>query len=232
MSTTTIANPLPDGIAVVPPLEHVECAHVEFLEGTKEQLQAVGIGVGVAFPGEPGAQPRQITVRDPRGLKARIRPSYPRQGTGVYCVRIDFPPAEHERRRAELQERERLEALRKDAQEAGMTVEEWLSRGVHRSTDDYRDRICGRVEMLFEIIEEKMIGDCGYSFDASVLAQCEALAARILILIENGRIVLDRDAHQQALAEKRAERLAEYGIAHQAERPKPALRLVWSAPGA
>ena len=48
MSTTTIANPLPDGIAVVPPLEHVECAHVEFFEGTKEHLQAIGIGVGVA----------------------------------------------------------------------------------------------------------------------------------------------------------------------------------------
>jgi hypothetical protein len=47
----------------------------ELIYGTKQQLQYLGIGIGLAFPGEPNGPARQLTVRDPRGLKVRIKSS-------------------------------------------------------------------------------------------------------------------------------------------------------------
>lgn len=70
--------------------ELVSCGEV--ITGTKEQLQALGIGAGRTFPGEPGGAKRQITVRDPRGLPVRINPE--RWGRG-YTARISFPGLEY-----------------------------------------------------------------------------------------------------------------------------------------
>jgi len=42
------------------------------LSGTKEQLQAYGLGVGLTFPGEPGGPRREMRVKDPRGFPVRI----------------------------------------------------------------------------------------------------------------------------------------------------------------
>lgn len=220
MATETVTDPS------VPPLEHDEYDGSERFVGTKEQLQAVGIGVGVAFPGEPGAQPRQITVRDPRGFKARIARAYRHDGAGRYRVEIDFPPAEWERRRAERQERqerERLERLRATAQEAGMTVEQWLLRDMPESAAKFRASKCGVAEYLAELIWKHVDGDYGYSFDAAARAQCEALTANLVRLFEHGGIVFDKAAHEQAVAEK----LAVAGIIRQAQ-SRPTLRVVKS----
>jgi hypothetical protein len=43
----------------------------ECWEGTKAQLQAVGIGVGMKFPGEPGA-PKELNCKCPLGFDVRI----------------------------------------------------------------------------------------------------------------------------------------------------------------
>lgn len=61
----------------------------DWIVGTKEQLQRIGIGAGLPFPGEPGANKRHITVTDPRGFKARISPHW--EGDGRFTVRIDLP---------------------------------------------------------------------------------------------------------------------------------------------
>lgn len=44
----------------------------EVIHGTKGAIQRLGIGVGMAFPGEPGAPKREMSARDPRGFDCRI----------------------------------------------------------------------------------------------------------------------------------------------------------------
>ncbi len=48
----------------------------ESIWGTKEQIQAFGIAIGQAFPGEPSGPKRQLSVRDPRGFKVKITRTY------------------------------------------------------------------------------------------------------------------------------------------------------------
>lgn len=60
----------------------------DHIEGTKDQLQALGLGVGRAFPGEPRANRREISVRDPRGYIAKV--SKDRNRAGVYSASIHF----------------------------------------------------------------------------------------------------------------------------------------------
>jgi hypothetical protein len=50
-----------------------ECCWGDLIEGTKEQLQHLGIGVGLSFPGEVGGARRELNVRDPRGYPVRIQ---------------------------------------------------------------------------------------------------------------------------------------------------------------
>jgi hypothetical protein len=63
----------------------------EFIMGTKDQIQRLGIAVDLDFPGPTG----KIEVADPRGLQTLISAAYDR----LYYVRIDFPGREHERKK-------------------------------------------------------------------------------------------------------------------------------------
>lgn len=45
----------------------------ETWQGTKKQLQAMGIGIAFALPGEPGGNPRTASTRDRRGYAVRIK---------------------------------------------------------------------------------------------------------------------------------------------------------------
>lgn len=60
----------------------------ELIEGTKEQLQAFGIGLGHAFPGEPGAPTRSLEVIDPRGFQTEILRNH--RQAGGFVARITF----------------------------------------------------------------------------------------------------------------------------------------------
>ncbi len=64
----------------------------ESIEGTKAALQRLGLGVGMAFPGEPGAPKRRITVQDPRGFSCSIRPCG--WGEFPYSASINLPGRE------------------------------------------------------------------------------------------------------------------------------------------
>lgn len=212
---------VPDGDTL--PLERSEYTWADELVGTKEQIQAAGIGVGVAFPGEPGAQPRQITVLDPRGYKARIARAFKWLGAGRYRVEIKLPEAERERRREAWAVQDKLRVTREKADAAGMRVEEWALRGVPESIDEYRANTLGWVEGSLEMIGSRCAGRYGYSFDAASLSRLAALAAGIKAVVEQGRIAFNAAEHEQAVAEK----LAEAGIVRAPERPKrPALRVV------
>jgi len=68
-------------------LEYRECLWGESILGTKDQLQSLGIAVGLAFPGEPGGPKRQLNVLDPRGFKTSIT----RYSDGQYSAHVDFP---------------------------------------------------------------------------------------------------------------------------------------------
>ena len=57
-------------------VEYKECDWGDLISGTKEQLQAFGLGVGLAFPGELGGPRRGLRVRDPRGYPVTITRHY------------------------------------------------------------------------------------------------------------------------------------------------------------
>lgn len=63
----------------------------ETISGSKEALQRLGIAVGMAFPGEPGAPKRCVKTLDPRGFPARIIKSYLGED---YSACIDLPGRE------------------------------------------------------------------------------------------------------------------------------------------
>lgn len=52
--------------------EYQEYAWGDVIEGSKEVLQRMGIGVGIIFPGEPGANKRKVLTTDPRGFPCVI----------------------------------------------------------------------------------------------------------------------------------------------------------------
>lgn len=62
----------------------------DVIEGDKEVLQRMGIGVGMAFPGEPGANKRQITTTDPRGFRCKLKTNY-QWSQFSYSAHIDHP---------------------------------------------------------------------------------------------------------------------------------------------
>jgi hypothetical protein len=59
----------------------------DMITGTKAELQALGLAVGMAFPREEAGPRRELNVRDSRGFPAKIE----HDGGGRYRVRIPFP---------------------------------------------------------------------------------------------------------------------------------------------
>lgn len=78
-----------NGTARAPWREYVECDWGDVIYGSKEQLQALGLGVGRAYPGELGGPRHELRVRDPRGWPVNISDRY--QKEDVYCARVPFP---------------------------------------------------------------------------------------------------------------------------------------------
>ena len=75
-------------------LSSSECFWGDLITGSKAQLQGIGIGVGLSFPGEAGARQRKIKATDPRGFPTaveRCRWHWPADGTVVYVAKILFP---------------------------------------------------------------------------------------------------------------------------------------------
>lgn len=100
----------------------------DLIEGTKAQLQALGIGQGVAFPGEMGGPKRQLTTTDPRGFNVALVVAS--KDPLTFRATIEFPdwPVSPDRR-----------------------PDEWvaMSTGVRRCTDHLRsDRFVGSVDAL------------------------------------------------------------------------------------
>ncbi|UCV22045.1 hypothetical protein [Ferribacterium limneticum] len=73
--------------------EYNELVWGDLIHGTKHLLQKIGIGIGMAFPGEEGGPKRTLNVIDPRGFRCRIRKSW-HSGPDIFCASIQFPGRE------------------------------------------------------------------------------------------------------------------------------------------
>ncbi len=61
--------------------------------GTKGQLQVIGIGVGLAFPGEIGGPQKKLNTVDPRGFKCVVKHARG-EADGLFEAWITFPERE------------------------------------------------------------------------------------------------------------------------------------------
>jgi len=77
------------------PFEYVECPWGDLIYGTKAQLQQIGIGIGLAFPGDVGGPKRKMTTFDPRGFKCSVTLNHCGEVT-VFSVSIPFPGREEQ----------------------------------------------------------------------------------------------------------------------------------------
>lgn len=109
-----------------PFFEYRELVWGDLIYGTKDALQAIGLGVGMAFPGEAGGAKRELNTTDPRGFKCRITDGSHRSA-GVYCASIGFP------------DREQPEAL------GGW---KYFARGVQRKASYWTDDFVGTADDL------------------------------------------------------------------------------------
>lgn len=77
----------------------------ESWEGTKTQLQAVGLGVGMQYPGEPGAKKKAV-FRCPLGFEFRVSLPLDRAkaAAGIYLALSDFAPGETQEQRREVRQ--------------------------------------------------------------------------------------------------------------------------------
>jgi len=78
-----------NGTARANRIRYTECDWGDLIEGTKEQLQALGLGIGLAFPGEVGGPRIELKVRDPRGYPVRISNRY--HNDERYTAYLTFP---------------------------------------------------------------------------------------------------------------------------------------------
>jgi hypothetical protein len=70
--------------------EYREYAWGDVIEGSKEVLLRMGIGVGIGFPGEPGSNKRRLSTTDPRGFPCAITVNYG-WARFPFCVYIQHP---------------------------------------------------------------------------------------------------------------------------------------------
>lgn len=75
--------------------EYRELIWGDLIYSTKEILQNLGIGVGMAFPGEIGGPRRLLNTVDPRGFKCQIKDAS-FMGEGVFSASIPFPGRERQ----------------------------------------------------------------------------------------------------------------------------------------
>jgi hypothetical protein len=66
-------------------IEYTNCFWGEIVNGTKAQLQSLGLGVNKPFPGEPNGPKRSMRLIDPRGLSAKILKWY--DGKYAACIK-------------------------------------------------------------------------------------------------------------------------------------------------
>jgi hypothetical protein len=76
-----------------PGFEYLQHLWGDSIHGSKAQLQSIGIGTGMLFPGEPDGPKRSLKAIDPHGFQVFVTlATY--KGEGIYSAIIDFPGRE------------------------------------------------------------------------------------------------------------------------------------------
>lgn len=70
--------------------KYYEYAWGDVINGSKEALQRLGIGVGIGFPGDSGSNKRKVSTTDPRGFPCAITVNYAWEKF-PFCARIKHP---------------------------------------------------------------------------------------------------------------------------------------------
>lgn len=73
--------------------EYRELPWGDLIYGTKHLLQKIGIGAGMAFPGEDAGPKKKFKTTDPRGFSCTVSDAGDR-GIGIFSARIEFPGRE------------------------------------------------------------------------------------------------------------------------------------------
>lgn len=175
---------------------------VELWIGTKQQLQAMGIGVGVAFPGEPGAVitgkswQRGVHTQDKRGFSVCIEPNF---FLDLYDARIDIPKEHSEALKQQKEEEERQQRKERLAIAA--------LREAPKTKAEYREHMERRTFWLRCLRSDVASGDSGYRISDEDVAELDSLFEEIETLLSGATIVGNGPAKllQQKLGTKARE---------------------------
>jgi hypothetical protein len=149
----------------------------EELVGTKEQLQAVGIGVGMSFPGESDAK-RWFKTKDDRGFSARVAPCWRHPHWRVFRVELELPKEvkeEHERER-----RAQQDSARRAEQEVTRL------KALPKSADEFREGAARGFWLLASVTLGLMRPELGLRYDAETIAEVKSALSDAYWLLKQG----------------------------------------------
>lgn len=132
-----------------------DCGHSIYTRGTKQQLQAAGIGVGIEFPGEPHANKRKCTVRESSGRTYTLTLAY----RGDWCGDVPRYLAHETRSEHEIEQIKRATERRQWC--------ERVARNGPNSPDEFRQAVSDAVKFFCSdlLLSTFTQGQGAYRFD-------------------------------------------------------------------
>ena len=159
--------------------EASDYGYAVYHKGTKEQLQARGLGVGHGFPGEPGCNVRKVTTANPmKGSEMRIELLRRSEWCG------DQPRFEVVVRRSEA-EQEVLKTVKAQAEAEKRCLERLKT--MPATADKYRDDVADTFWTFVSYAKRQMQSTDGYRFTSEVVDEFVETATEAYWTIKNGQ---------------------------------------------
>jgi hypothetical protein len=167
-------------------LVHKDFVHSEYYIGSRAELQKLGLGAGLSFPGEPGGPPRGMTVVDQAGRKWKISRCYYQPGSYE---------AEREKSSAERRADARKEEIQKRLDVSVTTSEQFFEHALRdlRFISNMLKKV-GRTDWLG--------GHSAYRLPAAVRARIRVLCnelGHLSEIVEDCELEADIDGQVQIL---------------------------------
>jgi hypothetical protein len=162
----------PTKLSGATPFKREDGYRCEILFGTKAQLQAVGIGVGEPFPGEPDGGERALHVRDERGYRVVIsRAHY--VWPGVFRASVKPPDAAPAR---SVQSND----------EPAPTVD---AKSFPKTHEEYREAMAWKFRQILVSLKDWWLvdtGKTGFRYDDEALSEFDDLVEELFGALNNG----------------------------------------------
>jgi hypothetical protein len=162
-------------------------------KGTKQQLQARGLAVGIGFPGEPGCHARKVAVpTEQAGVELRIELLHPSEWFG------EVPRFEVTARRSEA-EQEALKKAKREADAEKARIERLKT--MPATPDKFREEVAQTFWSLANITKAQMQAKDGYRFTSEVVDDFTDAITEAYWAIKNGAAVgaSPRQKYQQVM---------------------------------